>query len=129
MKIAVATNDNLTVAGHVGRCNAFLVFETKESKILGKGIRKNSFTHHRHHLHNHHEHGEGHENGHSGLIDGLKDCNVLIFNHGGWRLIEDLKAHSIRPILTDEKLAENAVIKYLTGELIVSEDNVCNDHN
>jgi predicted Fe-Mo cluster-binding NifX family protein len=133
MKIAVATNDNQTVAGHVGRCNAFLVFETHESKILKKEIRENSFTHHKQHHdddreHQHH-HGGGHENAHHGLVDGLNDCEALIFNHGGWRLIEDLKAHNIKPILTDEKLAENAVLKYLNGELIVNEDNVCNDHH
>lgn len=130
MKIAVATNDNLKVAGHVGRCKAFLVFETEEKKILNKVIRINSFTNHGQHGHHHHEHnhGEGHGHGHHNLIEGLKDCDVLIFNHGGWRLINDLKANNIEPILTDEPIAEEAVLKYLRGELVINEENVCQGH-
>jgi len=134
MKIAVATNDNRTVAGHVGRCKAFIVYETEGSKTINKVVRINSFTHHGQHLDNkeeHHQHpseGQGYHNHHN-LIEGLKDCEVLIFNHGGWRLIEDLKAHNIKPILTDEKLTEDAVQKYLAGDLIVNEENACSGHS
>lgn len=133
VKIAVATNDNQKVAGHVGRCNAFLVFKTDGSKILDKVIRINSFTNHgKHHDHNeelHHHHGEGHgQHNHHNLIDGLKDCRALIFNHGGWRLIEDLRSHNIEPILTNEVFAEDAVLKYLNGTLEISKENVCQGH-
>jgi predicted Fe-Mo cluster-binding NifX family protein len=135
MKIAVATNDNQKVAGHVGRCNAFLVFETDDSKILDKVVRINSFTNHgkpRDHNHDHenHQHGEGNgqQHNHHNLIAGLKDCDALIFNHGGWRLIEDLKANNIKPLLTNEIFAENAVLKYLSGDLEISEENVCSGH-
>ncbi len=133
LKIAVATNDNQTVAGHVGRCKSFLVFETDGPKIIDKVIRINSFTNHgKHHGHNHdnHQHGEGkgHQHNHHNLIDGLKDCDALIFNHGGWRLIDDLKAHNINPILTNEVSAEDAVLKYISGDLVISEENVCQEH-
>ncbi|MFZ2323583.1 MAG: NifB/NifX family molybdenum-iron cluster-binding protein [Ignavibacteriaceae bacterium] len=129
MKIAVATDDNQTVAGHVGRCGTFIVFETDESKILNKEIRENSFTHHKQLEEHNEEHGQHRGHNHHSLIDGLKDCAALIFNHGGWRLIEDLKAHNIIPVLTDEKLAEDAVSKYLKGELIINEGNVCQGHH
>ena len=129
MKIAVATNDNVKVAGHVGRCKAFIVFDIEEKKIKDKIVRINSFTNHGNHVqHNHeHHHGEGH--GHQRIIEGLGDCDVLIFNHGGWRLIEDLKANNITPILTDEIFAESAVQKYIDGTLAINEDNVCEGHN
>ena len=126
MKIAVATNDNQLIAGHVGRCKAFIVYETEGLKTLNKTIRINSLTHH---SEEHQHQGEGHGHSHHNLIEGLKDCETLIFNHGGWRLIEDLKAHNITPILTDEKLADEAVQKYLTGDLIINEENVCRGHN
>jgi predicted Fe-Mo cluster-binding NifX family protein len=133
MKIAVATNDNQSVAGHVGRCRAFIVFETNDSQIVKKEIRENSFTNHMQHRENdeEHHHGEGHGHGHNhhNLISGLKDCQVLIFNHGGWRLIEDLKANNIIPVLTDERLAEDAVTKYIKGELIINDENVCQGHH
>jgi predicted Fe-Mo cluster-binding NifX family protein len=133
MKIAVATNDNQCVAGHVGRCRSFIVFETNDSQIVKKEIRENSFTNHMQHHENdeEHHHGEGHGHGHNhhNLISGLKDCQVLIFNHGGWRLIEDLKANNIIPVLTDERLAEDAVTKYIKGELIINDENVCQGHH
>jgi len=130
MKIAVATNDNSTVAGHVGRCRAFLIYQTDGSNIQSKEVRENSFTHHGQKNGGGEEHhGEGQGHGHQNLIEGLKDCEVLIFNHGGWRLIEDMKAHNITPILTNEEIAESAVLKYIKGELIISEENVCRSHN
>lgn len=135
-RIAVATDDNLTVAGHVGRCRAFIVFETDNSKILNKEIRENNFTNHRqqgmhneeHQHHNEHHHNEVHSHSHHNLIDGLSDCASVIFTTGGWRLIEDLKAHNLTPILTNEKFAEDAVLKYLKGELISNEENGCSGH-
>lgn len=131
MKIAVATNDNIKVAGHVGKCKSFLVFETDEKSILNKSVRINSFTHHgQHSSHNHeHNHSENHAHSHHNLIEGLKDCDVLIFNHGGRRLIEDLKVNNIKPVLTDELIAESAVLKYLKGELLSNEENICQEHH
>ncbi len=126
-KIAVATDNGRNIAGHVGRCKSFLIFETNGKEIVNREVRENSFTHHRQH-HEEHNH-EGHHHNHQNLIDGLKDCNVLIFNHGGWRLIEDIKAHNITPILTNETIAEEAVKKYLNGELINIEENVCAGHH
>lgn len=131
MKIAVATNDNIKVAGHVGRCKSFLVFETENKAIISKEIRTNSFTHHNQPVHQEHQdkHSEMHGHGHHNIIEGLNDCEVLIFNHGGWRLIEDLKTNNIKPILTDELLAESAVEKYLLGTLVVNEGNACHGHH
>jgi len=131
-KIAIATDDNQTVAGHVGRCRAFLIFETDGAKILNTEVRENLFTHHRQNENseneNGHHHGGEHAHGHQNLVEGLKDCEVVIFSHGGWRLIEDLKANNITPILTNEKIAERAILKYLKGELIENNENVCQGH-
>jgi len=131
MKIAVVTDDEIKIAGHVGRCKGFLVFETEDNKIVNRETRMNTFTHHQQHGHSHHGHnpGAGHNHSHHELIDGLKDCEALIFSHGGWRLIEDLKSNNIKPILTDEELAEDAVKKYLDGTLIINEDNACQGHH
>ncbi len=126
MKIAVASNNGTNVSGHVGRCKSFLIFETNGKEITSKELRENTFTNHGEH---HHNHQDGHHHSHQNLIDGLKDCEALIFNHGGWRIIEDLKANNITPILTDEKIAEEAVVKYLRGELKNNEENVCAGHH
>jgi len=101
MKIAVATNDGSKVAGHIGRVKSFLKFEIDEKNIVGKELIENSFTHHGRNGENHAHH------------------------HGGWRIINDLKENNIIPLLTDERDAETAVKKYLDGELVVNEENVC----
>jgi len=127
MKIAVATNDGLTVAGHVGRCKSFVIFSIEDQTITHKEIRSNSFTHHMQHQHNHsEEHSHGHS--HSGLINALEGCEALIFKSGGWRLVDDLKSNNIKPFLTDEESVEQAAAKYAKGELEIKDDNVCNDH-
>lgn len=131
MKIAVATDDQVMVTGHVGRCNAFIVYTIENNAIINTEIRENNFTHHRQHKlqhsqHQGNEHSHGH--GHSSLIDALSDCEALIFTSGGWRLVEELKANNIKPILTDEPLAEEAALKYYKGELQIKDENICNHH-
>jgi len=127
MKIAVASNDKIHVTGHIGRCKGFSIFSIEENKIIAKEYRENNWTNH---MQNHgHNHDEVHTHGHSSLINGLSDCNALIFNHGGLRLIEDLKANNIEPILTNEEIAEEAVIKYLKGDLIIANENICQGHH
>ena len=131
MKIAIATDDNIHVTGHIGRVKYFLIYTINENKIIDKEIRDNTFTNHSKGInHGNHEHhlGEGHRHGHQRLVEGLKDCKVLIFNSGGWRVIDDLKANNIYPFLTDEHLADKAVEKYLNNELIEKENNVCSEH-
>ena len=134
MKIAVASNNSVKVSGHLGRCKAFVVFETNEKNIQSKEIRENTFRHHEaghgNHDNNHgaqHEHGGGGHN-HNELIELIRDCNYVIFQSGGWRIIEDLQASGITPILTDEENAEDAVTKFLAGELEIKEDNSCRHH-
>jgi len=107
-----------------------MVYETDDSKILNKELRQNTFTHHMTHPeeeHGHHNHGEGEVHSHQGLIEGLTDCSHVIFQSGGWRVVEDLKSNNITPVLTDEKIADEAVLKFLKGELVTKEDNSC-DH-
>lgn len=130
MKIAVATNEQQKrVMGHLGRCGYFLIYDTNESEIIGKEVRENTFTHHMMHGgEHHHHHGEGHGHGHAALVEGLKDCKYIIFQSGGWRVIEDLKAANITPVLTDESVADTAVEKFLKGELQEKEDSSCHHH-
>lgn len=130
MKIAVATNDQQRVTGHIGRCKSFMIFDVENGKILNKELRLNTFTNHGakdgHHLH--HEHGEGGGHHHTRLIEGLKDCSFLISSGGGWRVVEDLKSHDIKTLFTDEVFIDAAMEKYLKGELIDNADLVCRAH-
>jgi predicted Fe-Mo cluster-binding NifX family protein len=126
-KIAIATNDQKRVTGHIGRCRAFVVYEIDDEKIINKELRENLFTNHRmmHQQHQHHGEGEG-RHSHEHLIIGLKDCIYLISSGGGWRVVEDLKKHNIITLFTDVELIEDAVNKFIKGELKNEVELVCN---
>jgi predicted Fe-Mo cluster-binding NifX family protein len=136
MKIAVATNDQIRVTGHIGKCKSFMVYEIEGEKIINKELRENLFTNHRMHGHDHHEHhgnggsgqehhGNGGGHSHLHLIEGLKDCEYLISKGGGWRVVEDLKQHNIKTLFADEELIEDAVNKFIKGGLKNDENLIC----
>ncbi len=128
MKIAVASNNNVNVSGHLGRCKGFMIYEVNDNEVINSQYRENTFTNHGHEHHHQHERGHGHGDGHSRLVEGLKDCQFIIFSTGGWRVIDDLKSAGITPVLTDERIAEVAVKKFLDGELIEKENGECRHH-
>jgi len=124
-KIAVATNDQKSVTGHIGKCKSFVVYEIDGDKIIKREVRENLFTNHRM-MHQSHQHqGEG-GHSHTHLIEGLKDCKYLISRGGGWRVVEDLKQHNITTLFADVELIEDAVNKFIKGELKNEMDLVCN---
>lgn len=127
MKIAVATNNEESVAGHVGKCRGFLIYEIEEQKIKQIELRENTFTHHAQGMHQHEHRDGGHRHGR--LVEGIGDCNYLNFKSGGWRMIENLQENNIEPILTDEKFADDAVNKFINGELETRKLEDCNDHS
>jgi predicted Fe-Mo cluster-binding NifX family protein len=92
-------------------------------------LRENLFTNHRLHNHDHnHNHGEGGGHSHAGLIESLKDCKFLISKGGGWRVVEDLKQHNITTLFADVEFIDDAVNKFIKGELKNEIDLIC-DHN
>ena len=131
MKIAVASNNEKNIAGHVGQCKAFLVYHVNEDKIEKVELRKNTFTNQEQHNHEYqHQRGQGRGGfGHGRIAEGLKDCDVLMFKSGGWRMIENLQESNIKPIISDEKFADDAVNKYLKGELKEKELTGCEEHS
>ena len=135
-KIAIATDDQKRVTGHIGRCKGFMIYEIADQKVINKELRENQFTNHRIGSGNHHHHGEGEahrgqghgRHSHEHLINGLRDCSCLVSSGGGWRVVEDLKQHNIATFFTDVELIEDAVNKFIKGELKNQTDLVC-DHN
>jgi predicted Fe-Mo cluster-binding NifX family protein len=135
-KIAIATDDQKRVTGHIGRCRGFMIYEIADEKVINKELRENQFTNHRMGGRNHHHHGEGEahrkqghgRHSHEHLINGLRDCSYLVSSGGGWKVVEDLKQHNIATLFTDVELIEDAVNKFIKGELKNETDLVC-DHS
>ena len=123
-KIAIATDDQKRVTGHIGRCRSFMIFDINDNKIINKELRDNIFTNHRMgQAHQHHGEGGGHNHNH--LIEGLKDCKYLISSGGGWRVVEDLKQHNITTLFSDVEFIEDAVNMFIKGELENDSELTC----
>jgi hypothetical protein len=107
-----------------------VVFELNGDKIMNKEVRENRFTNHRlqkyeHNDHNH-NHGEAGGHSHAGLIEGLKDCKYLISEGGGWRVVEDLKQHNIHTLFSNVEFIDDAVKKFIKGDLQNDIELICN---
>jgi predicted Fe-Mo cluster-binding NifX family protein len=131
MRIAVATDDETNVCGHVDKCKYFMVLDIENGQIQKKEIRKNSYTNH-HQLTNDngsnrkkHTKGHGNSDFHKLLAEGLKDCDYLVSYGMGKKLMQDLEANSIEPMVTVETNVESAAIKLEMGKLKTNDSLVC----
>lgn len=122
IKIAVVSDDGETVSQHFGRARYFAIFEIDDGKITGKEIR-NKVGHHTFaesgHLDSFGRHGyEPHsQDKHETMAQSIEDCSVLIAGGMGYGAYEFFKSMGINVITTDVADAEDAVKKYLRGEL------------
>jgi len=131
-KIAIATDDQKRVTGHIGRCRAFMIYEIDSGKVISKELRENQFTNHRMRgAHHHHGDGEAHKgqghgrHTHEHLINGLKDCSYLVSSGGGWRVVEDLKQHNISTLFTDIEMIDEALDKFIKKEGVIYACGTC----
>ncbi len=134
MKIAVASDDEISIASHFGRCGGFIIFEKENDGVRKLEYRTNSFGHHQHGQHNHeheegqHQHGEGHHS-HDGFIGALSDCQVIICRGMGRRAVIDLAANGIKPaIISADISAQEAAAMYARGQLDSSGESSCCSH-
>lgn len=123
MKIAVATEDGITVSQHFGRAPWYLVFNVENGKIT-ETTKKEKFVHH--HAGDVHEHSpqagvhgcdSGSQERHTSMVQSILDCQALIVGGMGWGAYESLKSYNIEPIVTDVNEAEKAVKLYVEGKL------------
>lgn len=130
-KIAVPTEDHISIVEHFGKSTHFLVFDTTDGKIVKHEVRMNT-----HALSSeggcgtpgHHAHGHGHT--HADIVELLQDCGVVICHGMGHCAAEALAAHGITPIIVGEAItAQAAVEAYLSGNLIASTRSFCQCHH
>ena len=126
MRIAVPTNDGVSVSGHFGRSEAFLVFEVGDGRILGREVRSNTAQH----AHAQGSCGEGegsHEpHSHAGILSLLSACDVVICAGMGSRAAQALKESGITPIVADLRGSPEEVVgAYLKGDLNTAREGFC----
>jgi predicted Fe-Mo cluster-binding NifX family protein len=124
MKIAVVTDDELTVSQHFGRALWYIIYTVEDGKVAG--TEKRPKMGHRHFAHRDahpHVHGERHGfdlasvNRHISMAEVIKECQVLIVGGMGMAAYESMRRFNIEPIVTDVSGIEDAVKLYIEGKL------------
>jgi predicted Fe-Mo cluster-binding NifX family protein len=124
MKIAVITENEVTISQHFGRAPLYVVVTAENGKITAKETRSKLGHNHFIGQHGAHEaHGGPHgfdpasQNRHAGMAEAIKDCQFLIAGGMGMGAYESLKSYKIEPIITDVQDIEEAVNLQLQGNL------------
>lgn len=125
MRIAIASDDEQTIASHFGRTKGFLVVEVVEGAEQSRVYRPNTFTGHARGLE-----GAGHDvDRHGPILAALADCQAVISRGMGRRLYDDLKQAGVAVFITGETDASSAVSSYARGELVDRPELGCQHHH
>jgi len=93
MKIAIATNDRITIAERTGRAAEFAFYTINNGVIESVDYKKNSHTHHGHGKNGHnHEHGN---HSHKEIVSQLQGVDVFLVRAVGKNMRRDLKEGNI----------------------------------
>jgi len=121
MKIAVASTDGVAMSSHFGQSKCFIVFEAAEGKVINREVRDNRFTAHAQGQcqgHTAHDHDHAQPHSHADVVNGLRDCQVILCGGMGWRAAEELKANGIQPFVLEVVASpEEAVAAFLAGKV------------
>ena len=124
MKIAVISDDEVSVSQHFGRAPYYVVLTVEEGKIVDSETRPKA-GHHTFGAQAHpklapgerHGYDAGSQAKHQSMAETITDCEALIAGGMGWGAYESLKSYGIRPIITDVGDIREAVLQYLDGNL------------
>jgi predicted Fe-Mo cluster-binding NifX family protein len=118
MKIAVASDDGVSLAAHTGRCLRLVVFDVGADGASREEDRPNVFTAHALGECSGEPHvAGGAHHSHSGLIGALSDCSALITRGLGRRLMGDLNAAGIEVCVCSVDRVDEAAALYAQGKL------------
>lgn len=124
MKVAVITDDGVTVSQHFGRAPYYVVATIVDGKVESKQTRDKTGHHTFAGGNEDHEdaqgrHGYGHsaERKHASMAEAIRDCNVLISGGMGWGAYESMRSYNIETIVTNEESIDKAIELYLAGNL------------
>ena len=110
MKIAVPTDDGITISQHFGQAVTFKVMSLEDNQVVSAEIREKAT----------HEHGTPSADGmHPGalMIESIADCQVLIAGGMGSPVYNRAIAAGLKVILTRQPDIDLAVRDFLAGKL------------
>ena len=121
MKIAFASDDQITIASHFGRTRGFMIYSLEGQKVLDREYRPNTFTGHAVGMAETHQGTDKHRS----ILDALSDCRVVIARGMGQRIYTDLRNAGITAMITEQQTIETALTYYLEGQLMDHPDRGC----
>jgi predicted Fe-Mo cluster-binding NifX family protein len=131
MKIAAVTDDGKTISMHFGRAEYYLVCTIEDGQIAGREMREKmghkQFTGHGHeetHDPRGHGFGKGAADRHTSMIASITDCEALLVRGMGRGAYVALEEANIRPIVTDIETIEEAVLAYVSGDIVNHTDKL-----
>ncbi len=130
MKVAVASQDGVTISEHFGRSACFIVFDVDEGRLTGTQLRSGTFCGHLHgdcEVQRSDRHNGSHVD-HADLVRAIFDCQVVLCRGMGWRAAEELVRNGINPMVIQGELSpQDAVQHYINGTLNPA-DGFCRCH-
>jgi len=125
MKIAAITDDGKTISQHFGRAQYYLVATVKNGQIVSRELReKLGHAQFANQPHPEEVPGQPHgmdaasHNKHLQMAEAIADCEALLCRGMGMGAYESMKAHGIRPIVTDIASIDEAVMAYVEGNIV-----------
>jgi predicted Fe-Mo cluster-binding NifX family protein len=127
MRIAVATDDGVSISQHFGRSAGFIIFEVEGTQVSNLEMRANRHTPHAQGLcQGQHPHQQGHNHSHGGIVGLLRDCQAVLCGGMGAGAAQALRQQGIKPIVLACPIsAEDAVSLYLSGRMETAPSNFC----
>jgi len=124
MKIAIISEDGITISQHFGRAPLYVVVTVEDDAIVNKETRDKT-GHHTFAAHQHPQLAHGEQHGydagsqvrHASMAETISDCQVLLAGGMGWGAYESMKSYNIEPIVTDVESIDEAVKLYVEGNL------------
>ena len=118
MKVAVASQDGVSIADHFGRSCCFLVFDVIAGHIQGPATRRDSFAPHQEDACETKLCSDSNGHDYREMVAELEGCQVVLCRGMGLRAAGDLVRCGINPIvISDELSPAEAVQKYIDGAL------------
>lgn len=123
-RIAVASDDEVSISQHFGRAAYYVVVAVEEGKVVAKETRSKA-GHQTFAAHeppklapgDRHGYDAGSDVRHESMAMAISDCQVLLVGGMGWGAYEAMNSYGIETIATDVRDIEEAVKLYLAGKL------------
>jgi len=129
LRVALPSDDGVTIAGHTGRAGGFLIYDCSGEKVEKIAFRKRTdqIPHLLHTQDGEHDHHAGHD--HGSMIALMADCSILLCHGAGPRLVNDLLPRGIQVLFCDEQDAERGVQLLAKSELTLHTKSQCDHHH